>query len=128
MFFPPVAAWPKLWPCGSSSAQLVMVVGMAIPSEWFRCSRPSTPSYVCWPLIDGGNPWSLPWRPPAPDPEDHVLTLQAMAAIQNLAGADFLWFLNNSSLYRPVPEQQGLEAVIDSLGGSAPLSMPEPGI
>ena len=57
-----------------------------------------------------------------------MLTLQAMAAIQNLAGADFLWFLNNSSLYRPVPEQQGLEAVIDSLGGSAPLSMPEPGI
>lgn len=68
-------------------------------------------------LMDGGNPWSLIWRPPAPLPEDEGRTMQAMAAVQNLAAADYLWFLQNFSLYQPVSEEEGLLQVITALGG-----------
>jgi len=68
-------------------------------------------------LMDGGNPWTLIWRPPVPLPEDEFLAMQAMWAVQNLGAADFLWFLGNLSLYRPVSEEEGLAEVIQALGG-----------
>jgi len=66
-------------------------------------------------LIDGGNPWTLIWRPPIPIAEDELLTMQAMWAVQNLSAADYLWFCSNLSLYAPVSEADGLREVIDSL-------------
>lgn len=66
-------------------------------------------------LADSGNPQTLLWRPATPLQEDRLRTMQAMWAVQNLAAADYLWFLENTSLYQPVPEDMGLQAVIDSL-------------
>jgi hypothetical protein len=68
-------------------------------------------------LMDGGNPWTLLWRPPIPLQEDELRTRQAMRAIQNLGAADYLWFLGHLSLYRPVGEAEGLLQVITALGG-----------
>jgi len=65
---------------------------------------------------DGGNPQTLLWRPSQPLREDPLRTMQAMWAVQNLAAADYLWFLENRSLYNPTSEQAALQAVIDSLG------------
>jgi hypothetical protein len=70
-------------------------------------------------LIDGGNPWTLIWRPLVPCFEDELRTMQAMWAVQNLGAADYLWFLSNFSLYAPVSEEDGLREVIISLGGDA---------
>lgn len=76
-------------------------------------------------LVDSGNPQTLLWRPGTPLPEDALRTMQAMWAVQNLAAADYLWFLQNTSLYNPISEEQGLQMVIDSLGGTdQPLSQP----
>jgi hypothetical protein len=69
-------------------------------------------------LKDGGNPQTLLWRPSRPLDEDALRTLQAMWAVQNLAAADYLWFLENTSLYNPVSEEEGLQAVIDDLGAA----------
>lgn len=66
-------------------------------------------------LIDGGNPWTLIWRPPVPVAEDELRTMQAMWAVQNLGAADYLWFLSNFSLYAAVSEEDGLREVIHSL-------------
>ena len=66
-------------------------------------------------LIDGGNPWTLIWRPPIPIAEDEFRTMQAMWAVQNLSAADYLWFCSNLSLYAPVAEADGLREVIHSL-------------
>ena len=66
-------------------------------------------------LMDGGNPQTLLWRPLRPVEEDSLRTMQAMWAVQNLAAADYLWFLENISLYNPVSEEEGLQEVIDSL-------------
>jgi hypothetical protein len=68
-------------------------------------------------LMDGGNPWTLLWRPPVPLAEDELRTSQAMQAIENLGAADYLWFLNHLSLYQPVAEAEGLLQVITALGG-----------
>jgi hypothetical protein len=69
-------------------------------------------------LIDGGNPWTLIWRPPSPIAEDELRTMQAMWAVHNLAAADYLWFCSNLSLYAPVSEEDGLTDVILSLRGA----------
>jgi len=66
-------------------------------------------------LIDGGNPWTVIWRPPIPIVEDELRTIQTMWAVQNLGAADYLWFCSNLSLYAPVSEADGLREVIDSL-------------
>jgi len=66
-------------------------------------------------LMDGGNPQTLLWKPPTSESEDPVRTMQAMWAVQNLAAADYIWFLDNISLYNPISEQEGLQQVIDSL-------------
>jgi len=66
-------------------------------------------------LMDGGNPQTLLWKPPTPEGEDHVRTMQAMWAVQNLAAADYIWFLDNISLYNPTSELEGLQEVILSL-------------
>lgn len=67
-------------------------------------------------LVDGGNPQTLLWRPPLPQPEDPLRTLQAMAAVQNLAAADFLWLLTNLQLWNPVSEAEGLATLLQDLG------------
>lgn len=69
-------------------------------------------------LADGGNPQTLLWRPSTPMDEDPLRTMQAMWAVQNLAAADYLWFLNNEFLYNPITEAEGLAELIGSLGGS----------
>jgi predicted O-methyltransferase YrrM len=66
-------------------------------------------------LGDGGNPQTLLWRPPLPQPEDPLRTLQAMAGLENLAAVDFLWLLNNLELWNVVPEAAGLETVLADL-------------
>lgn len=66
-------------------------------------------------LMDGGNPQTVLWRPLRPEPEDGLRTMQAMWAVQNLAAADYMWFLENFSLYNPVGEEEGLRLVIESL-------------
>ena len=66
-------------------------------------------------LIDGGNPWTLIWRPPIPIVEDELRTMQALWAVQNLGAADYLWLLSNLSLYGAVSEDDGLNEVIHSL-------------
>lgn len=66
-------------------------------------------------LMDQGNPQTVVWKPHEPQPEDPVRTMQAMWAVQNLAAADYLWFLDNLSLYNPVSEQVGLETVIQAI-------------
>ena len=71
-------------------------------------------------LIDGGNPWTLIWKPPIPIAEDGLRTMQAMWAVQNLGAADYLWFLGNFSLYEAVSEEDGLREVITSLRGDFP--------
>lgn len=73
-------------------------------------------------LASGGNPQTLLWRPSQPLEEDPLRTMQAMWAVQNLAAADYLWFLQNTSLYNPAPEEQGLQTVIASLGAAAPTA------
>lgn len=69
-------------------------------------------------LMDGGNPQTLLWRPREPVEEDPLRTMQAMWAVQNLAAADYLWFLDNLSLYNPVSEEEGLQEVIGSLASA----------
>ena len=69
-------------------------------------------------LIDGGNPWTLIWRPPIPIAEDELRTMQVMWAVQNLSAADYLWFCSNLSLYAPISEADGLREVIHSLRAS----------
>lgn len=71
-------------------------------------------------LIDGGNPWTLIWRPPIPIAEDELRTVQAMWAVQNLGAADYLWFCSNLSLYAPVSEADGLQEVIHSFRDAHP--------
>lgn len=75
-------------------------------------------------LSDGGNPQTILWRPPQPQREDPLRTMQAMWAVQNLAAADYLWFLSNTSLYNFIPEDDGLEIVIDSLSTSQQTGRP----
>lgn len=62
-------------------------------------------------LRDGGNPQTLLWRPPLPQPEDPLRTLQAMAGVENLAAVNFLWILDNIELWNVVSEADGLEAI-----------------
>ena len=71
-------------------------------------------------LIDGGNPWTLIWRPSIPVAADELRIMQALWAVQNLAAADYLWFLSNLSLYSPVSEADGLDEVIRSLRAPLP--------
>ena len=66
-------------------------------------------------LTGNGNPQTVIWRPLQTLEEDPLRTMQAMFAIQNLAASDYLWFLENSALYNPIAEQDGLQIVIDSL-------------
>jgi hypothetical protein len=66
-------------------------------------------------LIDGGNPQTLLWRPVMHQEEDGIRTMQAMWAVQNLAAADYLWFVGNLSLYNLISEEQGLQELISSI-------------
>jgi hypothetical protein len=75
-------------------------------------------------LIDGGNPWTLIWRPPGPEPQDDIRAMQALWAVQNLGAADYLWLHSNVSLYAPVSEAEGLQEVIASLQGTSGESLP----
>ena len=75
-------------------------------------------------LIDGGNPWTLIWRPPAPEPQDDIRASQAQWAVQNLSAADYLWLHRNLSLYAPVSEAEGLQEVIVSLQGAPGKPLP----
>ena len=71
-------------------------------------------------LADGGNPQTLLWRPSNPLEEDGIRSMQAMWAVQNLAAADYIWFLSNRSLYSPISEAEGLQELIRSIVRQAP--------
>ena len=75
-------------------------------------------------LIDGGNPWTLIWRPPGRQPQDDIGAMQALGAVQNLGAADYLWLQRNLSLFAPLSEQEGLREVIASLQGAPGQSLP----
>lgn len=66
-------------------------------------------------IIDNGNPQTLLWRAHNNNALSQLRTMQAMWAIQNLAAADYLWFLDNISLYNPLPEKAALDRVLDSI-------------
>jgi hypothetical protein len=67
-------------------------------------------------IIDNGNPQTLLWRADIEPASRQLRTMQAMWAIQNLAAADYLWFLDNISLYNPLPEKAALDKVLKSIG------------
>ncbi len=73
-------------------------------------------------LADGGNPQTLLWRPSIPLEEDGIRSMQAMWAVQNLAAADYIWFLSNRSLYNPISEAEGLQELISSIARQAPAA------
>ena len=75
-------------------------------------------------LMDGGNPWTLIWRPPGPEPQDGIRARQALGAVQNLGAADYLWLHSNLSLYAPLSEAEGLREVIASLQGTLGEPLP----
>lgn len=66
-------------------------------------------------ITDCGNPQTLLWRPKKPLMEDSIRMTQAMWALQNLAAADYLWMLENFSLFNPVSENEALDQVLTSL-------------
>jgi hypothetical protein len=72
--------------------------------------------------MTGGNPQTLLWKPPSIPPADSVRMMQAMWALDNLAGCDFLWFIKNMDLYSPVSEEEGLARVIEDLVLPPPAS------
>jgi hypothetical protein len=66
-------------------------------------------------IIDNGNPQTLLWRASIDPALSQLRTMQAMWAIQNLAAADYLWFLDNISLCNPLPEKVALDKVLESI-------------
>lgn len=73
------------------------------------------PEYEVVTIIDNGNPQTILWRPRLQTPVDPLRVMQSMWAIQNLAAADYLWFLDNISLYNPLPENEALGKVLGSI-------------
>jgi hypothetical protein len=75
------------------------------------------PEYEVATIIDNGNPQTLLWRPQveSASADQQFRAMQAMWAIQNLAAADYLWFLDNLALYNPLSEQEALEKVLNTL-------------
>jgi hypothetical protein len=67
-------------------------------------------------IVDKGNPQTLLWRPKFIQDPDPIRMTQAMWALQNLAAADYLWFLQNFSLYNPVTEDEAIDQVLRSIG------------
>ena len=63
-------------------------------------------------LIDGGNPWTLIWRPPGLDPQDDIRAMQALWALQHLGAANSLWLQSNLSLVAMAsPQPFGLASI-----------------
>jgi len=73
------------------------------------------PDYAIATIVDNGNPQTVLWRTQEDIADQHLRTMQAMWAIQNLAAADYLWFLENLSLYNPDSEQAVLEKVVNTI-------------
>jgi hypothetical protein len=67
-------------------------------------------------IVDKGNPQTLLWRPNLAREPDPIQVTQAMWALQNLAAADYLWLLQNFSLYNPVTEDEAIDQVLRSIG------------
>jgi hypothetical protein len=66
-------------------------------------------------IVNKGNPQTLLWRPRFIQDPDPIRMTQAMWALQNLAAADYLWFLQNFSLYNPVAEDEAIDQVLRSI-------------
>lgn len=67
------------------------------------------PHYNLATITTGGNPQTLLWEANGVNaPDGHSI-------VENLASADYLWFLRNRGLYNMVTEKEGLELVVDNL-------------
>lgn len=71
-------------------------------------------------IIDRGNPQTLLWRKQhranvikAAQTDPHWT--QAFLALENLSACDYLWFLQNQNLYKPVKEDEALVKAINDL-------------
>ena len=67
------------------------------------------PHYNLATITTGGNPQTLLWRADkANAPDGHSI-------VENLASADYMWFLKNRNLYNMTTEEEGLDRVIQSM-------------
>ena len=67
------------------------------------------PHYNLSTITTDGNPQTLLWK------ANGVNAPQCHSIVENLASADYMWFLRNRGLYNMVTEKEGLELVIDNL-------------
>lgn len=80
------------------------------------------PSHRYATIIDRGNPQTLMWRPSIDtinqqNEANPVELMQSLLALDNLSACDYIWFLQNQSLYRPATEEEVLEDIFnDRLG------------
>jgi hypothetical protein len=76
-------------------------------------------SYQYATIIDRGNPQTLVWRKKPSDaerPAEQFFGLEMMQpflALENLAACDFLWFIQNHTLYHPMTEEEALAAALN---------------
>ena len=67
------------------------------------------PHYNLSTITTDGNPQTLLWR------ADKVNAPHAHSIVENLASADYMWFLRNRHLYNMVTEEEGLDLVTSQI-------------
>jgi hypothetical protein len=67
------------------------------------------PHYNLSTIVTDGNPQTLLWK------ADKLNAPDGHSVVENLASADYMWFLRNRDLYDMVTEERGLDLVITDL-------------